>query len=213
MRDSIADDAARECIIYDGTTEFEKVTFAKGGDEVAALIAALEDSGNFAAVKVGSASGALDTVTQKAFTAGTDPTATIAEYSAGFGVTEQYAQNCIIFDSSDYAVIALANAYVQRMFNSGKNVIGVCGETKDIDVATRMNHAAACNASNMVYVLNGNVEHGIYGTIDGYQTAAKIAGMISGTSCKYSLTHTVLSSITELREKLTNSTVTKAEES
>ena len=212
VRDSIADDTLRECIVYDGTEEFEKVTFAKGGDEVAALVAALASSSNFIAAKAAEgATGTLATVTQKAFTAGTDPTTSVAEYSKGFGVTEQYEQNCVIFDSSEYAVIALANAYAQRMFNAGKNVIVVCGEEKTVELETRMQHAAACNASNMVYVLNGNVEHGLYGTIDGYKTAAKIAGMVSGTSCKYSLTHTVLASVTELNEKLTDSETTKGE--
>ena len=211
IRDSIADDTLRECVIYDGTAEFEKVRFAKGGDEVSALVAAFAESGNFTAAKVGSASGVLATVTQTAFTAGTDPTATTADYSAGFTALEQYEQNCVIFDTSDYGVIALATAYVQRMFNAGKNVIAVVGEEKTVDIDTRIQHAAACNANNVVYVLNGNVEHGLYGTIDGYKTAAKIAGMIAGTSCKFSLTHSVLASVTELNELLTEGTINRAE--
>lgn len=211
IRDSISDSALRECIIYDGTAEFEKVEFTKGGDEVAALVAAFADSDNFTVAKVGSVTGTLATVTQSAFTAGTDPTTTTTDYSTGFGVLDQYEQNCVIFDSSDYAVISLANAYVQRMFNAGKNVIAVCGEEKTVNLETRMQHAAACNASNMVYVLNGNLDHGVYGTIDGYKTAAKIAGMISGTSCKYSLTHTVLSNITAMNELLSESEIKNGE--
>ena len=70
VRDSISDDTLRECIVYVGTEEFEKTPFTKGGDEVAALVAAFADSVNFAASKVGNASGVMATVTQTAFTAG-----------------------------------------------------------------------------------------------------------------------------------------------
>ena len=215
VRDSISNDALRECIVYVGTEEFEKVTFAKGGNEVAALIVAFANSGNFTVGNAGTTAvtGVMATVTQTAFTAGTDPAVTTADYSAGLSVLEQYGQNAVIFDTSDYGVISLATAYVQRMFNAGKNVIAVVGEEKTVDIDTRIQHAAACNANNVVYVLNGNVEHGLYGTIDGYRTAAKIAGMIVGTSCKFSLTHSVLASVTELNELLTEGDINRAEES
>ena len=213
IRDSISDDTLRECIVYDGTAEFEKATFTKGGNEVAALIAAFADSENFTVGNAGATAvtGVMATVTQTAFTAGTDPTATTAEYSTGFNVIEQYEQNCVVFDTSDYAVISLVTAYVQRMFNAGKNVIAVVGEEKTVNLDTRIQHAAACNSNSVVYVLNGCVEHGLYGEIDGYKTAAKIAGMIAGTSCKFSLTHSVLSSVTELNEILTEGNINRAE--
>lgn len=213
IRDSISDDSKREAIIYDGTAEFEKREFASGGDEAAAMVAAFAESENFTATKVGTATGVLAAQTQTAFTAGTDPTASTTEYSAALSIAEQYEQNCIVVDSSEYTIIALVTAYCQRMFNAGKNVIGVVGEAKTVDLASRMQHAAACNSANMVYVLNGNVEHGVYGTIDGYQTAAKIGGMIASGSCKFSLTHTVLSSITALNEILTEANINAGEES
>ena len=213
IRDSISDDTKREAIIYDGTAEFEKREFTSGGDEAAAMVSAFADSENFDVTKVGTATGVLAAQTQTAFTAGTDPTASTTEYSAALSIAEQYEQNCIVVDSSEYTIIALVTAYCQRMFNAGKNVIGVVGEAKTVDLATRMQHAAACNSANMVYVLNGNVEHGVYGTIDGYQTAAKVGGMIASGSCKFSLTHTVLSSITALNEILTEANINAGEES
>ena len=67
----------RECIIYSGTKEFEKVSFAKGGeDEVAALVAAFSDSKNFKVAKLAEAKGELEAVTQTAMTPGTDPETT-----------------------------------------------------------------------------------------------------------------------------------------
>lgn len=215
VRDSISDETKRECIIYDGTAEFEKHTFTKDEtDEVTPLVEAFAGSANFDVVKAGpSVSGKIETVTQKAFAAGTDPTAGTADYSAALTVAEQHEQNCICVDSSDYSVIALVTAYCQRMFNAGKNVIGVVGEEKAVALETRMQHAAACNSQGMVYVLNGNLEHAVYGTIDGYMTAAKIGGMIASGSCKYSLTHTVLTSVTALNEKLTEGNINAGEES
>ncbi len=214
IRDSISDDTKREAIIYDGTAEFEKKTFTKGSGEVDGIVAAFADSDNFIVAKAStSVTGALATVTQVAFTAGTDPTASTTDYSTALTVAEQYEQNVICVDSNEYTVIALVTAYCQRMFNAGKNVMGVVGEAKTTALDTRMQHAAACNTPNMVYVLNGNLEHGVYGTIDGYQTAAKIGGMIASGSCKNSLTHTVLTSVTALNETLTEANINAGEES
>ena len=213
IRDSISDNTVRECIIYEGTKVVESVQYAaSANDEPAALVAAFAGSNNFDAVLASvSITGKMADVTQSAFTAGTDPTASTTEYSAGMATLEQYEQNCIIADSSDYTVISLLNAYCARMLLAGKMIFGVGCEEKTTALATRVTHAAACNSANMVYVIDGNVEHGTYGTIDGYKTAAKIAGLISGTSCKFSLTHTVLSGVTALNENLTDSQIKDAE--
>lgn len=47
--------------------------------------------------------------------------------------------------------------------------------------------------------------------IDGYQTAARIAGMIGAVPSNQSLTHTVLDDVTELLEELTPAQITKSE--
>lgn len=213
IKDSLSDDTVRECIIYSGTAEFEKATFEKGGDEVAALVAAFADSKNFTAEKLESATGTLADVAQSAFTNGTDPTATTSDYSNALEISGLYQQNCICIDTSDYAVISLLAAYVTRMMNNNNNIIGVAAEEPTVELATRIQHAAACNSANMVYLLNSKVVHGTYGEISGWKTAAKICGMISGTSCKYSLTHTVVSSITELLERLSEADINRAENS
>lgn len=73
-----------------------------------------------------------------------------------------------------------------------------------------MGHAAAFNDEKMNYVLNAWVnEQGA--EIDGYQTAARIAGMIGAAPANISLTHTVVSGFTELLEKLTNTQMVSAE--
>ena len=212
IRDSISSEDMRELIIYDGTKEFEKVSFPKGDDEVSALVDAMSSSPNFTAKKEGN-SDTLKTVTQQKFTDGTDPTASVTEYSEAMEVAGTIPMNCICLDTSDYSVITLLNAHLSTMLSAGSNVIAVVAEKKETDLDERIKHAAACNLSNMVYVVNANLEHGLYGTIDGHMTAAKICGMVSGTSCKYSLTHTVLSGITELNERLKDGEINKAEQS
>ena len=55
IKDNLADNTKRDCIIYAGTLEFEKLSFAKGagGDgEPEALVAAFANSPNFTATKV-----------------------------------------------------------------------------------------------------------------------------------------------------------------
>lgn len=210
VRDSIIDDTKREMIVYDGTTEFEKVEFDKGDNEASGLVAAMASSDKFSAQLTGG-DGSLTTVTQQAFTAGTDPTVSATEYEAGFKALETEVMNCITVDTDDWKVIALLSAFVTRMFNAGTNMIGIVGEPATVDLETRLSHAASLNSAQMVYVLNGKCDHAIYGTIDGYQTAAKIGGMVSGTSCMYSLTHSVVQNVTDLSENLSNSEIINGE--
>ena len=47
--------------------------------------------------------------------------------------------------------------------------------------------------------------------IDGYQTAARIAGMIGAASANSSLTHTVIRGFSEILERLTNTEIISAE--
>lgn len=213
IKDKLSDDTQRECIIYDGTKEFEKVTFAKGDDEVAALVAAFSNSKNFTVAKVGSASGELAAVTQTAMTAGTDPTTQVQDYSNGLEALEPYFLNTVCVDTEDQAVHGLLDSFLDRIFDVGQLAMGVVGEKSTVDLEDRIAHAAAYNSEKIIYVLNGSVSSTSYGEIDGYQTAAKIAGMIAACAANTSLTHTVLDKVTGLNERLTPTQMTKAEQS
>lgn len=62
----------------------------------------------------------------------------------------------------------------------------------------------------MNYVLNAYVnEQGK--EIDGYQTAARLAGMIGACASNSSLTHTVVNGFSEILERLTNTQMIAAE--
>lgn len=213
VKDKLSDDTMRECIIYDDTKEFEKVVFTKGGeDEVAALVAAFSTSKNFKVSIVGEAKGILEEVTQLPMTAGTDPITSTQDYSNGFAAIEPYFMNVVCVDTDDVAVHGLMAAFLDRIFDMGQLVQGCIAEKQSIGLEDRIAHASAFNSEKMVYVLNSAVTIATYGKIEGYQTAAKVAGMIASVSANTSLTHTVLDKVTELRERLTPSQMTKAEQ-
>lgn len=213
IKDKLADESQRECIIYTGTKEFEKVSFQKGEDEVAALVEAFGSSANFKVEKVGEATGKLAAITQEEMTAGTDPVSTVQDYSNGFAALEPYYMNTVCVDTEDTAVHGLLDSFLDRIFDMGQLSVGVVAEKKSVDLADRMAHAAAFNSEKMIYPLNSAVTSTTFGEIEGYQTAAKIAGMVAGCTASSSLTHTVLDKITALREVLTPTQMDKAEKS
>lgn len=99
---------------------------------------------------------------------------------------------------------------MKRIFGVGSLTQGVVAEKHTVDLETRMSHAASFNDEKMNYVLNAYVnEQGK--EIDGYQTAARLAGMIGACASNSSLTHTVVSGFSEILERLTNTQMIAAE--
>ncbi|MBQ6091357.1 MAG: phage tail sheath subtilisin-like domain-containing protein [Lachnospiraceae bacterium] len=211
IRTKLSDSNFKECVIYAGTTEFEKVEFAAGAGEALALKTALDASKNFtAAVASGKDQAILALVSQSAFTAGTNPTTANSDYSNAFSQVEPYEFNTICVDTEDSSIHLLLQSFVSRIFDAGSLVQAVVAEIQTVALDTRMAHAAAFNDEKMNYVLNAKIsEQGT--TIDGYKTAARIAGMIGACSSASSLTHTVINGFTELLENLTNTQIINAE--
>lgn len=211
VREKLSDSALKECIFYAGTTEFEKVEFASGEGEAAALVEALASSKNFKAeVKEGKESAVLAAVSQDAFTAGTNPEVTTGDYSNAFAEVEPFEFNTICLDTEDNEIHLLLQSFIGRIFDAGSLTQAVIAEKHTVDLETRIAHAASFNDEKMNYVLNAHVDE--QGTeIDGYQTAARIAGMIGSVASGSSLTHTVISGFSELKEKLTNTEMITAE--
>ena len=110
VRDSLTGDG-RECIIYEGTTEFLKVTFEADTKEPAGLAAAINAATkDFIAKATAAGSGVMATVTQSAMTKGTQPTAAVSEYSAALDAFDAVRGNVICVDTDDAAVHALVQA-------------------------------------------------------------------------------------------------------
>lgn len=95
IRNRLTDKDRKECIIYTGTTEFEKVYFSAGDNEAASLVSAFANSKNFTANLEESAKGIMTNVNQTAFTGGKNPTVATANYSAAFSQAEKYFFNTI----------------------------------------------------------------------------------------------------------------------
>ncbi len=211
IREKLSDSTLKECIFYTGTTEFEKVEFVSGEGEAKSLVDALASSKNFnAELKPDKESVLLEIVSQSAFTKGTNPQTTTGDYSNAFAQVEPYEFNTICLDTEDTEIHLLLQSFVNRIFDAGSLAQAVVAEKHTVELETRIKHAAAFNDEKMNYVLNAWVDE--QGTIiDGYQTAARIAGMIGAVAANSSLTHTVISGFTEILEKLTNTDMISAE--
>lgn len=211
VREKLSDSALKECIFYAGTTEFEKLEFASGENEAKTLATALASSKNFKAeVAEGKDAAVLAVASQSPFTKGTNPEVTTGDYSNAFVQVEPYEFNTICLDTEDPEIHLLLQSFVNRIFDAGSLAQAVVAEKHTVDLEVRQRHAAAFNDEKMNYVLNAHIDE--QGTeIDGYQTAARIAGMIGAVSSNTSLTHTVVNGFTDILEKLTNTEIVAAE--
>ena len=194
----------RECIIYDGTVIFEKVTFEAGNNEAVNLITTLNKSSkNFIASAVDDEvpSGMLDTVTQAPMTGGKNPTVTTASYDRATNQLERVKWNCLIVDTDNVAVHALIQSFIELSYETGHFGIGCIAGKSSQDLETRMNLAASYNDEKIAYVLNGwESNSGV--TYDGYLAAARIGGMIASFETNSSITHEVIKSALTLTEPL-----------
>ncbi len=202
----------RECIFYDGTVIFEKVTFNAGNNEAENLIAALnKNSKNFVAKAVGATvrPGALETITQSPMTGGRNPTVTTASYDRATNALERVKWNCLIVDTDDAGIHSLVQSFVDLSYEMGHFGFGCVAGKSSQDFDERINLAASYNDEKMAYVLNGWVSNSgvVY---DGYLAAARIGGLIAGFETNTSITHEVIKSALTLTEPLTNSEMVKA---
>lgn len=211
IREKLSNPSLKECIFNTGTTEFEKVEFAAGEGEAKALAEALTSSKYFnAELKEGKDNSVLVNVLQSAFTKGENPKVTTEDYSNAFAVVEPYDFNTICVDTEDTAIHLLLQSFVSRIFDAASLVQAVVAEKHTVSLETREEHAAAFNDEKMNYVLNAYInEQGV--EIDGYQTAARIAGMIGAVASNISLTHMIVNGFTEILEQLTNTEISTAE--
>lgn len=209
IRDSLTG-AGRECIFYEGTTEFCKVAFEAGEKEPDALIAAMKEATtDFIATKLADGSGTMKECTQTAMTPGTQPTASPVEYSTGLDALYCVFGNCLCVDTDDVAIHLLVQAFIDRIYANGYYAVACLAEPKSVAIDTRMTHAAAFNDEKVVYVLN-SAENSAGVVYEGWRIAARIGGMIAAVASNMSLTHTVISGFAALHETLTPSQIEKA---
>lgn len=209
VRQKLTDASRKECVVYIGTDEFERINFTAGGNEAQALVDAFAKSKNFSAELAEGGEGAVSDVSQAGFTAGEDPVVTNGDYSRAFEQVEKYFFNTICVDTEDKGVHELLSVFLDRIYNSGRFGIGVVAEKPTLDFEERLESAAGFDKENMVYVINSHVAAKSE-ELKGYQTAALIAGMIAAYPSNQSLTHMVVGRYSEIKELFTNSQYEKA---
>ena len=211
IKEKLSDQNMKQCIIYSGTKEIETIDFKAGENEALSLVNAMALDKYFTAtLEEGKENSTLANTLQSKMTSGTDPTITTKDYSNAFAVVESYMFNTICVDTEDTSVHLLLAAFISRIFEFGNLTQAVVAEKSSEDLSTRLKRAASFNDEKMNYILNSKVD--VSGeTLEGYQTAARIAGMIGAVSSKQSLTHTVISGFTDLYENLTNQEIIEAE--
>lgn len=209
VKEKLTDPAVKQCVIYSGAKVVETIDFNAG--EAQSLEDAITSGSNFVAkVKEGKDKAVLVNTLQSKMNPGTDPAITTEDYSNAFAAIEPYTFNTICVDTEDTSVHLLLAGFVDRIFEHGNLTQAVVAEKSSVDIETRMARAATFNNEKMNYVLNSKVD--VEGEIlEGYQTAARIAGMIGSVSSRLSLTHMVIPGFSDLYERMTNPNVIKAE--
>lgn len=214
IRDSLTDTTKRELIVYEGTAVRQVVTFTKGatGDgEPESLVDAVMASNSewITATKLADGNKLMAAVTQVTMASGADPTVVAADYSTALTAIEAQTWNVLAVDTEDSAVHSTIQTYIDRVRGEGKRVMAVVGEATSVALATRMTNAKALNHPAVVYVANG-FEKSDGTTIEGYKAAARVAGMIAGSSITSRLTHAAVTSAVDLVGGLTNGEIETA---
>lgn len=209
IKEKLTDSTVKQCVIYSGTKAVETIDFNAGNAQ--SLVNAFSSSSSFIAKAAdGKEEAILANTLQSKMNPGTDPVITTEDYSNAFSAVEPFMFNTICIDTEDSSIHLLLAAFVDRIFESGNLTQAVVAEKSSVDIEERMARAAAFNDEKMIYVLNSKVD--VAGeTMEGYQTAARIAGMVGSVSSRLSLTHTVVTGFSDLYERMTNSNVIKAE--
>lgn len=210
VRDSLTEADCKQVVFYSGNKQVESYTVKKNGNTEGAVLKAAMEGSSYFTVEVNT-DGALTDVAQKAFTTGADPTVNVDSYQAGLEILESVYCNAVCVATEDTAVHLLVKTFLDRAYDNGFFACGVIAELASTDLEVRQNHALAFNDEKMVYVLNAEADR-MGETLKGYQVAAIVAGMYAAYASNYTLTHKILEPVTDLKEVLTPSQMTAAEQ-
>lgn len=207
IRKVLGDENTKEMLVLEGTLELERITFLTGEKEIENFLKATKQSNYFIFSKTETCTDTaeLAEVGQTDFVVGTNPSITNENYSNAFTLLEPYIFNTICIDTESVAVHTLLTAYIQKIYQNGTILpFAVIAENTSVPFETRLAHARAINSYNVVYVGGGAVDT-LGQPLEGIRAAARIAGMVASTPSNQSLTHKVVSGMTDVLEMLTNS--------
>ena len=207
IRKVLGDENTKELIVLENTTEKERITFQSGENEIENFLKSAKQSHYFVFCNVEgyAGTGEIAEIGQTDFPIGTNTTITNEDYSNAFTLLEPYLFNTICVDTESIAVHTLLTAFINKIYQNG-NILpfAVIGESTNIPFESRLAHAKAINSYNVVYVGGGAVDT-LGQPLEGIRAAARIAGMVASTPSNQSLTHKVVTGMTDVLEMLTNS--------
>ena len=199
----------RELRVYEDTTLLETFIFTGGATEPANLIAAVAAGSGLwiTAVSLAAGNGIMAAVSAVSMASGADPSVVAGDYTNALSVIESERWGILATDSEDDAIHATIGAFVDRVVDEGKRVIGVVGEPTSVSLSDRKTNAAVLNSENVSYVGNGFVDSNEE-ELEGYLAVARYAGMIAGTPLRESTTNSVVlgaTAVVNATGELTNS--------
>ena len=211
IRDSLASTNMKEFLLFEGSTQLLKLTFAKGTSEPTNLVTVINESGNpyVVAEKLEDGNGTVKNVSNTALQGGTDPTITNENVLSALTTLEAEDWNVLVVDSEDVTLFASIQAYIDRVRESGKRVMAVLSQPTTIDLVTRLATARSFNDPAIVFVLNG-FEYSDGKVVEGYKAAGRVAGMIASADITESLTHAVVSGAVAVKGALSNTDIENA---
>jgi len=211
IRDSLASTNMKEFLLFEGSTQLLKLTFAKGTSEPTNLVTVINESGNpyVVAEKLEDGNGTVKNVSNTALQGGTDPTITNENVLSALTTLEAEDWNVMVVDSEDVMLFASIQAYIDRVRESGKRVMAVLSRPTTIDLVTRLDTARSFNDPAIVFVLNG-FEYSDGKVVEGYKAAGRVAGMIASADITESLTHAVVSGAVAVKGALSNTDIENA---
>lgn len=208
VRTSLADATKREAILYEGAQELERHTYTAGADEAAALETAWAESPYVVVDKLVVGDGTVANIALAPLATGTEPDVTGAALTNALGLLEVEDINVLAVDVEDTTSHATVDAWVMTARNNGRRVMAVVGEPTSVAIATRRANATALNNEAIVYVANGFTTE--EGNLEGYEAAARVAGMIASAPVTASMTHAVVDGATALVGSLTGLEIEQA---
>ncbi|MFP3153134.1 phage tail sheath subtilisin-like domain-containing protein [Lachnospiraceae bacterium ZAX-1] len=211
VRPTLSDAETSELIILEGTAQLEKLEFKNTENGAQSLIDAymLHGSSYFTLSKIADSQNPIKTVVQDEITPGTDPVADVAAYSAAFEALETQRWTVLAIDTTDSAIQTMAQAFLDRIYQDGRFVMGVLGDKTSVPFETRLQRASSYNDYKIVYVGNGFIDREGK-SYEGYHAAAWVAGMVASTPSNESVTHLEIADAIDLVEPLTNMQYVKA---
>ncbi len=203
----------RQALFYHGGKLIDSVEFSAGSNDSSALVNAINNNAKFFTAKRIRASQKLKVrdCTQAAVTyKGVDPTVRVSSYSASTEILESYRWNVIIAATNSAEVHDVLVSFVRQSYEVGQLGMTVIGGISSNAFADRVAYAASINDWRAVFLLNGFVDN--LGTVrQGYQSAARLAGMIAACETNAAITHLVIQDALRLNESLTYSQIEDAQ--